>query len=205
MKLRTVFYAGLLFCLVSSRLFAASITNEGKTPIKLSGKTKSGVLAAMTINPGQTLPLRQTVLWVEHVIEGAHQNVNIKILEDNGTVGRIQTYGGRYTLANQQTIAPSGENNSKKPSISLQAGYALNNSNVEILVTLIKRSGRTVKQRIMPGQTANIPEDTIEVKLGSLNSHRGNEEVNLLVVMPDGKQHMIRSSRTSISISPEAR
>jgi hypothetical protein len=200
MKLKTLVLLCLSSCLTASVLFAASVTNEGKTAVKLGGKTKSGTLASMTINPGQTLPIRQPVLWIEHITDGANEDVNIKVLENDGRSGWITTPGGRYDFA-QQPEKPQASPGVKKPAIPLQAGYAKNNGNIQIFLTVSKQGGQTVNHRVMPGQTVTIPEDTVEVKLGSLGSNRGNEEVFLLIVMPDGKQHIVRSPKTTIRTS----
>lgn len=191
---------GVIFTLVFASLgIAGSVTNEGSSPVKLSIKTNQGITGGGTLRPGQTVPLRNNFLWLEHIPEGPSQEVRIKIAEDNGTTTYITSIGGRYTRPQTQNIVSAPAASFMPSKVKLQPGYVTNNSNVQIYVTFIGgRLGAQRTQVLLPSQTLTVPEDTVEVKTQPLNSSFRDATFFIEVLMPDGTRQSIQSAQGSV-------
>ncbi|MDD5218088.1 MAG: hypothetical protein PHN49_07050 [Candidatus Omnitrophica bacterium] len=188
---------GLCLFLTAPLLFAGTITNEGKTPVKISGKSENGMVGGSTVLPGQTVPMRQKFLWLKHIPEGAPAEIRIKIVNDDGTTGYINTVGGQYTCpqAQQSPVREERAGTLSKP--TLQPGYATNHSNVQLYLTTISSRGAQRTSVLMPGQTVTIPADVEEVKAQPF-SHRSDLTIQVEVLMPDGSRQSILSPRGSV-------
>ncbi|HOW59533.1 MAG TPA: hypothetical protein PLO78_07410 [Candidatus Omnitrophota bacterium] len=200
MRLSRVICFNLLFIFVTPYLFAASITNEGDRPVKVNGKSASGIMMSLTLLPEKTLPIRQKVLWIEHVPEGPPQEIRIKIITDDGNPGYISSWGGRYVFSS----VPANTGTGQKPAVKLRPGYATNYSNVQMYITATNRMGGKKTNVVMPNQSINIPENTVEVTTEPFNTSFGDQLIQVEIIMPDAKRHTIRSTRATVRISPEA-
>lgn len=191
---------GLFFGLITSPLFAGSITNEGPAPVKISLKSSSGIGGGGTLQPGQTIPARQKLLWLEHVPEGPATEIRIKIVDDNGATSYITTSGGRHTFTPPVEETPKKKTPSAAESVPrLQPGHVTNHSNVQLYVTFVSsRLGSQRTQVVMPSQTLTVPQDTVEVRTQPVNSSFKDTSFFVEVVMPDGTQQTIRSAQGSV-------
>ncbi|HNX69050.1 MAG TPA: hypothetical protein PLL75_04795 [Candidatus Omnitrophota bacterium] len=190
----------LFFFLTMSSLFAGSITNEGDTPVKVSGKSVNGISGSSTIPPGKTAPIRQKFLWLEHIPEGREGEIRIKITEDNGTVGYITSPGEKYFFKDVPEKSGSEMAASATAAQPLKPGYATNYSNVQIYLTFISDRGAQRTQVAMPGQMITVPENTVEVRTEPFNTSYGDAIISVTVMMPDGAIHSIRSARGSVQL-----
>lgn len=195
MKLSKIIGLSLSLFFILSPLFAASITNNGKTAVKLTGKSATGIIGALTIQPGQIMPIRQKFLWIEHVPDGPAEKINLKIMTDSGATGYITSPGERYVFPDS---ADSSLNS--KPALKLRPGYALNGSNVQMYISLTNRGGGSRTSVLLPSQTMTIPEDTVEVKTEPFSNSFGDQVIQIEIVMPDGKRHVVRSSNETVRI-----
>ncbi|MBU9889244.1 MAG: hypothetical protein KTQ49_05190 [Candidatus Omnitrophica bacterium] len=202
----TILKAALLLlglCLSPLPLFASSVTNEGPAPVKISIRSTSGITGGGTLLPGQSMPIRQSFQWLQHIPEGNTAEVRIKIVEDSGATGYITTSGGRYTSSSnpeksfQERAAPP------TPIVRpLQPGYAINHSNVQLYITFISSHlGAQRTQVILPSQTITIPKDTVEVRTQPLNTSFADINVQVEVLMPDGSRQTIQSAQGSVYLS----
>lgn len=197
---------GAILCLFASPLFAGSITNEGPSPVKVSGKSNKGISGGGTLRPGQTIPMRQPFLWLDHIPEGPATEIRIKIVDDNGITGYITTSGGRYTFpASPEKTAQEKTPPAAKPPQPLQPGYATNKSNIQLYITFISsRLGSQRTQVLLPSQTITVPKDTVEVRTQPLNTSFTDVNVLVEVLMPDGSRQSIQSSQGSVYLSRKA-
>ena len=197
---------GSILCLLASPLFAGSITNEGPAPVKVSGRSTKGISGGGTLRPGQTIPMRQHFLWLEHVPEGPDTDIRIKIVEDNGATGYITTSGGKYTCtASGEKGAPEKTPPAAKSAPPLQPGYVTNHCNIQLYVTFISSLlGSQRTQVLMPSQTITVPKDTVEVRTQPLNSTFKDTNGQVEVLMPDGSRQSIPSSQGSVYLGRKA-
>ncbi len=198
---------GAFFCLAASPLFAGSITNEGPAPVKISGRTAKGISGGGTLQPGQTTPMRQPFLWLDHVPEGTATEIRIKIVEDNGTIGYITTSGGRYTFAaSPEKTLPVKAPPAAIPVQPLQPGHVINRSNIQLYVTFISsRLGSQRTQVLLPSQTITVPRNTVEVRTQPLNTSFTDVTVLVEVLMPDGTRQSIQSPQGSVYLGRKAK
>ncbi len=191
-------------CLVfgATQLLAASISNEGTAPVRVTGKSTNGVLIDTVLPPGQTKPIRQPFLWVEHVPDGSTQEVKICITENDGTKGYIKSVGGRYTaMEAREKPQPAFLFDQEAPT-PLQPGFATNNSNVMLSLKLIRADGSYELQTLMPGNTTGVSQDMVEVQIPEFAIDRPDQSVRVNVVMPDGSRHELRTLKASARINP---
>lgn len=197
----------LFLCCAEGPLFASSVTNDGPDPVELSGETQSRVFASLTVQPGQTMVLQQRLLWVQHVPRnGASRPVNVRIVEDDGTYGLIQSPGGRYYFSNRPAPTPPDPDSyaaERKP--VGQTGLASNNSNTPVLLTITKKNGASRQVELYASQVGDIPPETVRVKVETLGPMLGDEMISVIIVMPDGRQRLVQSVPSTIEVSPEYR
>lgn len=196
----------LFFCFITVPLFAGSATNEGPAAVKVSLRTASGISGGGTLQPRQTLPIRQPFLWLEHIPEGSAPEIRIKVVEDSGVTGYITTSGGRYTCsASPDKTLPEKAHPAAAPVRPLQPGYATNHSNVQLYITFISSHlGAQRTQVIMPSQTITVPKDTVEVRTQPLNTSFTDVNVQVEILMPDGSRQTIQSAQGSVYLSRKA-
>ena len=188
-----------VFLLLPASLFSASITNEGRTIVKVNARSSQGIVGGGSIKPGQNLHLKNDVLWIEEVPEGGASQVQLKIIENDGRIGYINTSGGRYTFqlaAKSQPIALK----EKKTQVALTEGYSENRSNLAMLLSLIDKGNKQSYSLLLPGQKGAIPKDTVEVIADRHGWSSGDVKIALFLVMPDGKEHMIQTSHAVVRI-----
>lgn len=186
------------FLSVLAPLFAASITNEGDTIVKVSARSNKGISGGGAIQPGQSLNLRNNIAWVEHVPEGGSTQVHLRIIENDGTVGYISTSGGRYTFRAVKESDPAAQPEKKKS--NLATGYADNRSNVAMSLNIVNRSGAQNFVVLRPAQRTVIPEDTVEVRVDQHGWVSGDAQISLSVFMPDGKERVVRTSHAVVRL-----
>ncbi len=198
-----VFLFLLVFFFAAGSLFAASITNEGATTVKVSARSVQGISGGGSIKPGQSLNLKNDASWIEHVPEGGSAQVRLKIVENDGKVGFISTSGGRYTFQNVVESKASNGTGKKKGS-GLISGYADNRSNVALSINIVDQSRAQNFLVLRPGQKTVIPEDTVEVRVDQYGWVSGDAQISLSVVMPDGKERVVRTSHAVVRIDSTA-
>ena len=193
----------LILFFAATPLFAGSIINEGDSPVQVSGRTASGITGSVTLLPGQTSPIRQKFVWLKHVPGDSSKTIRIKIINDDGTTGYINSLGGQYTFPEAREKAYQEKRNVERPKPKLQPGYVTNNSNVQLYITTISSHlGAQRTLTAMPGQTLSLPEDVVEVRTQPLNS-RADSKISLEVVLPDGSRHHISSPHGSAHLKED--
>jgi len=80
------------------------------------------------------------------------------------------------------------------------AGYATNDSNVEIYLTCVNRAGGEETQEIMPGQTLTVPAETVEVRAELVDSSMGDDDISVEIAMPDGQTRTLRALPGTVRI-----
>ncbi len=190
------------FFSASSYLFAASVTNEGETTVKMSARSSQGITGGGSIKPGQSLHLKNDVLWIEHVLEGGSVQVRLKIIGNDGRAGYINTPGGRYTF--QPVVESKPTSPTEKKRSNLASGYADNRSNVALSLNIVNRTKAQNFLVLRPGQKTVIPEDTVEVRVDQYGWVSGDAQISLSVVMPDGKERVVRTSHAVVRIDSAA-
>lgn len=184
-------------------LFAASISNEGKETVKVNARSAQGIMGGGSLKPGQSLPVKSDVLWIEHVPEGRASGVSLRITEDDGRSGFINTPGGRYAFQRAVELSTGG-NAEKKISSAPVPGYAENQSNTAMLLSLIDRRNKQSYSLLLPGQKSVIPQDTVKVISDRHGWSSGDVKIALFLIMPDGKQRMIRDEHAETSVDTAA-
>ena len=185
----------LTFLLVSPCLFSASITNEGDTIVKINGRSSKGILGAASIQPGQTFPIKQSTEWIEHVPTGASSQVRLKIVENNGQIGYIDTSGGRYTFQR-----PSEQKVVVAEKKKMSSGSAANHSNVAMSLNFVGPNSTQSFLVLRPGEKCEIPADTVQVRTDQYGWASGDSQISVSVIMPDGSERVIRTSHAVIGI-----
>jgi len=193
----------LLFFFAPACLFAASITNEGDTIVKVSARSAQGISGGGSIRPGQSLNLKNDASWIEHVPEGGSAQVRLKIIENDGKTGYISTPGGRYTFQTSTESKFTPQTEKKGP--GLATGYADNRSNVAMSLNIVNRTGAQSFFVLRPGQKTVISEDTVEVRVDQQGWVSGDAQISLSVVMPDGKERVVRTSHATVRIDSPAK
>ncbi len=200
----TLFFLAV-FCFFlsgSPRLFSASIINEGQTLAKVNLRSTKGIVAGGSLKPGQNLHLKSEIAWIEHVPEGSASTVSLKIIENDGRVGRIDTPGGRYTfqhLSGTQT-QPAAEKEEKPRPALLASGYAENNGNLAMLLSLVDKNNHQKYSLLLAGQKTEIPRDTVEVIVDQHGWTSGDVKISLLILMPDGKEQTVQTPHAVVRI-----
>ena len=191
-----------VFLIAAPCLFAASITNEGKATAKVNMRSAQGIVGGGSIKPGQSLHLKSDLLWIEHVPEGSLSPVQLTIVENDGRIGSIHTFGGRYTFQNAAGTEPAVKKEKKTQGV-LMPGYAENRSNLAMLLSLIDAKKQQSYTLLMPGQKGVIPKETVEVIADRNGWSSGDVQITLFIVMPDGKEHTIKTSHAVVQINPD--
>ena len=186
-----------LFLAAPQRLYPATITNEGETTVKVNGRSTQGITGGWSLPPGQSRTLKSEIAWIEHVPEGGASQVRIKILENDGRMGRIDVPGGRYTFQSVAGIPPVVEKK-EMPRPSMASGYAENNGTLAMMLSLIDKNNHQRYALLLPGQKTELPKDTIEVISDRHGWSSGDVQISLLITMPDGKEHTVRTSHAVV-------
>jgi hypothetical protein len=192
----------LVFLAAPPRLFSASIINEGETTAKVNARSNQGITGGGSIKPGQSLHLKDGILWIEHVPEGVPSPVRLKIIQNDGTTGYISTSGGRYVFQQAEGTRSAAETEKKTRTV-LTEGHAENRSNLTMLLSLIAKGNRQSYLLLLPAQKAVIPKDTVEVIADRHGWSSGDIQIALFLTMPDGKEHIVRTEHTVIRVDPD--
>ncbi len=191
-------FTGAIFAwvLLPAALFAANVSNEGSTAVKISARSVQGISGGSTLQPGQTWSVKNDPAWIEHIPDNRSTPVRIKIIENDGKTGYISTPGGRYTF--QQPVQTQPAAKTGKPRVKHATGYADNRSNVALSLNIMSPSGSQNFVLLRPGQKTVIPEDAVEVRVDQHGWVSGDAQISLSVVMPDGKESVVRTSHAVI-------
>jgi len=177
---------------------AAEVINEGTTPVKIAGAKKEGVIGSGSLPPGKSRVFSENPEMIRHVPSNLYhdEKVKIKIIEDNGKVGWIRSRGGRYHFDKRSRLldlAATGKRKVKKR-VELMDGQALNEGNIPVYVEITFKDKRTsIKKDLLPDTILRIPKETLSVKIRQRNPLRGDEVIKVKVIMPDGKEKIIRN------------
>lgn len=193
-----------LFSASVSGLFGATVTNEGETPVKVLKKTKSGFPGTFELDAGKTVTLPRDILSIAHVPEGKIDEVKLTIIADNGEKGLIGKPGGEHSFIAPPKPAKTVEKKQEGPP-PLKPGSAVNKSDIEFNVTLTGRNKIHRTYHLMPGQTAVIPEDTIEVRAEKSFVSPLPARYNLLILMPDGKKYEVKKEKKIIRLGEQVK
>jgi hypothetical protein len=164
----------------------------------VSARSAQGISGGGSIRPGQSLNLKNDASWIEHVPEGGSVQVRLKIIENDGKTGYISTPGGRYTF--QQGVESKSTTRMEKKGSGLATGYADNRSNVAMSLNIVNRTGAQNFIVLRPGQRTVIPEDTGEVRVDQHGWVSGDAQISLSIVMPDGKERVVRTSHAVVRL-----
>lgn len=171
--------------------------------MKVNARSAQGIVGGGSLKPGQNLNLKSDVLWIEHVPEGGSTEVRLKIIENDGRVGSINSPGGRYTFK-PASGSGSGVKTEKKTSPQvLVSGYADNLGSSAMLLSLIDKGNAQSYLLVLPGQKVTIPQDTVEVIVDRHGWSSGDVQIILFLVMPDGKEHTIRTAHAVVRTGSE--
>jgi len=168
--------------------------------VKVSARSIKGISGGTSLEPGQTWPIKNDPAWIEHVPDNRSTPVRIKIVESDGKTGYISVPGGRYMF--QQAVETQPATPTKKPRTRHTSGYADNRSNVALSLNIMSPSGSQNFVLLRPGQKTVIPEDTGEVRVDQYGWFSGDAQISLSLMMPDGKERVIRTSHAVVRNDP---
>ena len=77
-----------------------------------------------------------------------------------------------------------------------------NDGNVETLVVITTRDGHTLSSSLFPGETAPLPADAATVRVDNPAFDRGNEEIDVRIVLPGGLEGRIHENGGTYPIPP---
>jgi hypothetical protein len=186
--------------LLPAVLLAASVSNEGDTAVKVSARSVKGISGGSTLQPGQIWSVKNDPAWIEHVPDNRSMPVRIKIVENDGKTGYISVPGGRYTF--QQAVETQPATPTKKPRMRHTSGYADNRSNVALSLNIVGPTGAQNFVLLRPGQKTVISDDTVEVRVEQYGWVSGDAQIFLSLMMPDGKEHVVRTSHAVVRNDP---
>jgi len=85
----------------------------------------------------------------------------------------------------------------------LREGSVVNKSDVEMLVSLVRGNKLSSTFHLMPGQSLIVSKDIVEAKVERAYVSPIPVKYSVLIVMPDGKKHEVKTSRETIRLSLE--
>lgn len=164
----------------------AGVTNEGNEAVQIEINRRSGFSQRINLYPGQseTIPDDATTLKIIPRGFGARgdENIMIKVMEASGLQATLSEYGQIHVL---------NKTEEEEELITLQPGKMINVGNIVIDIAMTNRKGFIQKRTLYVDQSATIPVDIYEVKILSNRRLRGDERINLSVVMPDSNSYNI--------------
>lgn len=164
----------------------AGVTNEGNEAVQIEINRKSGFSQRINLYPGQSETLPDDATSVKIIPRGfgarGDENLMVKIVESSGNIGELDKYGQTWIL---------NRIDDEEAEIVFKPGNMTNVGNIVIDVSMINRKGFTQKRTLYIDQSYTVPKDIYEVRVLSNRRLRGDERINLKVVMPDGVEHSI--------------
>lgn len=186
-KFSLIFWLGLGMAVSAAGgpLYAGkgSVTNNGNETVEVKVLKSNGSIDVLTLNPGssQFLPETATDVMVAPRF-GVHRDqvVKVNVVNDAGKENLIQSYWVAHKIGEQ-----------KKADTAVQ-GYAYNGGNVTVRAVITRQNGSKHTQTIYTGGTYYLPSDAVDVDADTLGGARGDEVINVSVVLPNGKKKTIK-------------
>ncbi|HNV86013.1 MAG TPA: hypothetical protein PKL97_03490 [Candidatus Omnitrophota bacterium] len=85
----------------------------------------------------------------------------------------------------------------------LTEGSVVNKSDVEMLIVLVKSNRLSGTFHLMPGQSLTVPKDIVEANVERAYVSPIPVKYSVLVVMPDGKKHEVKTYKDTVRLSAE--
>lgn len=76
----------------------------------------------------------------------------------------------------------------------------VNYGNTKTRIVIIRENGSRISDSLYPGQSLPIPEDAKTIRVDTSLSDRGDEEIYLSVVLPDGTLHELRENGATLTL-----
>lgn len=79
-----------------------------------------------------------------------------------------------------------------------------NTGNLEVQVTFFKKDGTNNSHVIYPDEEISLPSDVVQVRIDDLSDNRGDEDIEIRIRLPDGRQAMLQDYGSVFNIPQQA-
>lgn len=178
-----------LLCLTGMALPASALLqNQGSDSVMLEIRRQSGSSQKVNLYPGQSVEFGEDAVEVELIPRSSsgrtREEINVKVIERNGTIATLDKYGQPYVLGRTEFF--------EAPAV-LKSGRAINTGNNTVDIRVNTAEGLSQTHSLYIRDAVTLPKSTQSVQVLSNRLFRGDEIIRVNVIMPDGKAHTISS------------
>ena len=167
---------------------SALLQNQGSDSVMLEIRRQNGTSQKVNLYPGQSVEFGADAVEVELIPRSSgartREEINVKVIERNGTVGTLDKYGQPYVLGRTEFF--------EAPTV-LKPGRAINTGNNTVDIRVNTAGGLSQTHSLYIKDAVTLPKSTQSVQVLSNRLFRGDEVVSVNVIMPDGRAHTISS------------